>query len=643
MRHENRIKILIVDDDPDICRLVMKYLGDEKYKFFEAGHAEAALRLFREEQPQLVVLDYHLGERSGLEVLHGFTRQSESAHDFSVVVLTADNEQQVAVQFFRAGAEDFILKPFDKDFLVLVVERAFAKLTQKTLLKASEMRYSELIKTVSDYTYRLMLQADGSLQSVFHSSQCEMITGYTPEDFISRPSLWLDIVHPDDRELVHKFVKRLKNGEATANVTHRLVCLDGHQIWVSNRAVLSPGIDGEPARIDGMVRDITDIREIEEALRLRSHAIDQMENSMMITSYKGLITYVNPAFERITGYAAEEVIGQTPRILASGEHKPEFYQEFWDTILAGDAFYGRFINRKKDGQTYIEGKTVTPLRDSTGRITHFVSTGRDITEQIATEEHLRKAEISNRVAAEIQEDLDLARTMQTSLLTRASTVEETFAGLGYRVAIFNQAPATISGDFFIVKPINKRSAGLFFADTCGHGISAALISIRVLGILDHIRSAPSHAGNFLEMLNDDINDLMPMGRFIAASYLILDHRGHYCIANAAQPYPILMQNGQVKFLQVGGSPLGQFSEIQLDDTIGRLRSGDRLILHTDGLIEAENSAGEQYGEERLRLLVQEQIDSPLITLQEVILNDLKEFTDNKPLDDDLSIVIMEKI
>ncbi len=144
------------------------------------------------------------------------------------------------------------------------------------------------------------------------------------------------------------------------------------------------------------------------------------------------------------------------------------------------------------------------------------------------------------------------------------------------------------------------------------------------------------------MLNDDINDLMPFGRFIAGSYLILDHLGHYCIANAAQPYPILVQNGQAGFLQVGGSPLGQFSEIHLDDTIGRLHSGDRLILHTDGLIEAESSSGEQYGEERLRLLVQEQIGSSLMALQEAIIDDLKKFTDNKPLDDDLTLVIMEK-
>ncbi len=292
------------------------------------------------------------------------------------------------------------------------------------------------------------------------------------------------------------------------------------------------------------------------------------------------------------------------------------------------------------GQDYVEKPIDFDILEF--KLQRAAKLGVALRERHLAEQLLQEAEVKARVAVEIQEDLELARSMQDSLLTKASTVEDVFASIGYRVAIFNQSPATISGDFFRAKKINNRSVGLFFADTCGHGMSAALISIRILGILDQLRSPSSHASDFLEMLNDDISDLMPYSRFIAGSYLILNNRGNYCIANAAQPYPLLVQDGRATFLEVGGNPLGQFSELQLVDFSGQLKERDRLILHTDGLIEASNAAGEQYGEERLRLLVQKNADLSLVDLCAAIVEHLKCFMGNQSLDDDLTIVVLEK-
>ena len=125
------------------------------------------------------------------------------------------------------------------------------------------------------------------------------------------------------------------------------------------------------------------------ALKLSS-ALEQTADVVVITDREGGIEYVNPAFQQITGYTREEVSGKTPRFLRSGQHGKEFYRRLWETILRGEVFHGTFINRRKDGSLYYEGKTITPLKDSRGSVVNFVSTGKDMTQHRLAEEQTRQ-------------------------------------------------------------------------------------------------------------------------------------------------------------------------------------------------------------------------------------------------------------
>jgi diguanylate cyclase (GGDEF)-like protein/PAS domain S-box-containing protein len=116
------------------------------------------------------------------------------------------------------------------------------------------------------------------------------------------------------------------------------------------------------------------------------HLVEQMEESVIITDPNGAIEYVNPAFESMTGYSREEALGRTPRIIKSGRQGEKFYEQLWKTISSGHVFRGVFVNRRKDGSLYYEQKTVTPLKDSLGRITQYGSTGKDITGRIRADE-----------------------------------------------------------------------------------------------------------------------------------------------------------------------------------------------------------------------------------------------------------------
>lgn len=139
----------------------------------------------------------------------------------------------------------------------------------------------------------------------------------------------------------------------------------------------------------GVALDVTARRQTETEMRKLSRALEQTADTVMITDRDGVIEYVNPSFERITGYAATEAVGKRPSILRSGKQGPDFYRAMWKRITMGDVFSDIFVNRSRAGELYYEQKTITPLRDASGDITHFVATGRDISERVEFEERLR--------------------------------------------------------------------------------------------------------------------------------------------------------------------------------------------------------------------------------------------------------------
>ncbi|HXJ15737.1 MAG TPA: PAS domain S-box protein, partial [Candidatus Polarisedimenticolia bacterium] len=118
-------------------------------------------------------------------------------------------------------------------------------------------------------------------------------------------------------------------------------------------------------------------------------AVEQTADAILITDRNGLVEYVNPAFEKMTGFSAAEVLGKKPSILKSDKTNPQIFSRLWATILSGKPFHALFVNRKKSGELYYEDKTISPLKDAQGEITHFVSAGRDTTERKKAEEQER--------------------------------------------------------------------------------------------------------------------------------------------------------------------------------------------------------------------------------------------------------------
>ena len=152
-------------------------------------------------------------------------------------------------------------------------------------------------------------------------------------------------------------------------------------------------------------------------LRKLSRAVEQSADSVMVTDLHGVIEYVNPAFEQLTGYNRAEACGRTPGILKSGEQSVETYQEMWTTILSGNVFRGILVNRKKNGDLYYVEESICPVRDADGHITHFISNGRDLTDRLRLEAQLlqaQKMDAIGRLAGGVAHDFNNLLTIITS-------------------------------------------------------------------------------------------------------------------------------------------------------------------------------------------------------------------------------------
>ena len=130
-----------------------------------------------------------------------------------------------------------------------------------------------------------------------------------------------------------------------------------------------------------------------EQARVRlATAVEQAGEAVVITDLRGRIEYANPAFERITGYSQNEIVGRRASLVKSGEHDAAFYRELWDTITSGKTWTGRFVNRRKDGRLYQEDALISPVRDGSGKIVNYVAVKRDVTRETILEAQLRQSE-----------------------------------------------------------------------------------------------------------------------------------------------------------------------------------------------------------------------------------------------------------
>jgi PAS domain S-box-containing protein len=338
--------------------------------------------------------------------------------------------------------------------------------------------------------------------------------------------------------------------------------------WLSVNAAPLMGSDGSHRGGILVLHDITQRKQFLEFSHRMANAVELTDDSVFITDKSGIIEYVNPAFERTTGYAREEALGATPRILKSDLNPPEHYADLWSTILEGNVFRKVIINRKKSGEIYHADQTITPMHNLNGEISHFVSVVKDLTDY----RQLRQHEVEMEVAAGVQ------LRLYPSSPPRMAQID--VAG-----AVFS-ADATC-GDYFDYIPIADGSIGLAVGDVSGHGIGPALVMAETRAYLRPLPPAGHSPGEVLTKVNCNLFGDLEHGRFVTLLLAYVDaNSGSLVYSSAGHDtcYQIDAKGRISQELTSTGLPLG-VTESSTYDTRGPfpIALDDILVLLTDGL------------------------------------------------------------
>ena len=225
--------------------------------------------------------------------------------------------------------------------------------------------------------------------------------------------------------------------------------------------------------IQVIAADLKEIRQQQETLEKLSKAVENSPASVVITDPKGIIEYVNDTFTRVTGYAYEEAVGQTPRMLQSGRTSPDTYRELWQTILSGGVWHGELMNRRKNGELFWENTYISSTRNERGEISHFISVKEDITLRKRAEQDLLYLNIN----------LEKRIGERTRQLENAYMEQEAFS---YSVSHDLRAPLRSIHGF--AHAMAEDCAGCSRTESLGHLQRVQDASIRMGQIIDDLLS-----------------------------------------------------------------------------------------------------------------------------------------------------------
>ena len=357
-------------------------------------------------------------------------------------------------------------------------------------------------------------------------------------------------------------------------------------------------LEAEQLRINGLLKE--SLRRLEDLkFALDQHAIVSIANA------QGNISYVNEKFSEISGYSADELIGQNHRLLKSGLHPPAFYHAMWDDIGHGRVWHGQLANSRKNGEIYWVESTIVPWIGDDGLPNQYVSIRTDITAQKSVELALAQAR---------QRELEIGQQIQQSLL-----FDDVPAGItGALIATYTEASQGIDGDFYAVTRFGPDCFEILVGDVMGKGVPAALIGAAIktsynqvltelLSAHRTLTSLPSPA-EIVNLLHQHLTPrLISLSTFATLALYRFDlEGGTLTVVNAGHTPGLLARAGGAAIEAVTGDnlPIGVLADEIYTQHCLPIHARDVLLVYSDGVTETRDAQGLEFGIEGLTALFQ---------------------------------------
>jgi diguanylate cyclase (GGDEF)-like protein/PAS domain S-box-containing protein len=364
--------------------------------------------LFDNSAPESERLLYHHRSRTiNDSTVNNVSRQDYKPENFVASFQVKGRTWSVvcsAAPFFMASRKDIsswliLLTGFSFALLLLryllVTTRQASKLREEiTERKQAEIELQEnkrqmatLISNLPGMVYRCNNDPNWTME--FTSDGCQSLTGYKPEEFINNKKVaFSELIHPEDTQMTWAVVQEALKSHKSFQIIYRIITRNGELKWVWEQGQGVFSANNEFLALEGFIADITERKLAEEELLKLSRAVEYSPAAVYITDLDGNIEYINPKFTEITGYSSEEVIGENPRILKSGEIPEEIYTDLWTSITSGKDWKGEFHNRRKDGSLYWARNSISCVKNREGEVIHYIALQEDATHEYELSEQL---------------------------------------------------------------------------------------------------------------------------------------------------------------------------------------------------------------------------------------------------------------
>lgn len=407
-----------------------------------------------------------------------------------------------------------------------------------------------------------------------------------------------------------------------------------------------------------IMRDVTSERRAGEDVMLRERAMAATLEGITISDRRlpdNPLIYINDGFEAITGYTRAEVLGRNCRFLQGPESNDVARAEIRAAINEGRNCVVELKNYRKDGSIFWNRLSITPIRDASGRITHFVGVQSDITERVETERRLQETSTElKRLNDRLLRDLRTAAQIQ-----RAQLPPPRLQIPGLRVAWFFEPCDALAGDMLNIVRLDDDHTAMYVLDVTGHGTGSALLSTSVSRLLQPGAGAASlvyetnsvdprrdrrimEPAKVIEQLNKTYTWDSESNQFFTILYAVVNSKKReFRFACAGHPSPIVLtMDGVHQTFKPHGLPVGIADESYREAST-TLNTGDRVFLYSDGVMEAMNMDNAIFGEDRLIELLRQTRELPLEDSVFAVKDALARWRSNAPVQDDTTLLAFQ--
>jgi PAS domain S-box-containing protein len=520
-------------------------------------------------------------------------------------------------------------------FLAIAEDISSRKKAESALIE-SEQRFRQMAKMTGEWLW----EQDSAGYYIYSSTAVKDILGFVPEDIIGKH--YTELLTPQDKSDLQP---NTDIARAFYSLMNHYRHSDGHLVYTESTGLPIKDESGKLLKWRGVDHDITARKHFQDALvdseKRKRLILETALNAIVTMDSYGIVTDWNRQAEKMFGWSRDEAVGQQlSELIIPQRFRNEHHQGLQRFLRSGK---GKILNQlfesnaiRRDGTEFPVEISIAPLK--LGNAYEFSGFIHDITARKETEKRIRQAEVELAIA---QNEMKIAQQIQASLLPAAPIKNGDFEITGYCLPA-----AQVGGDYFDYFYRDQMNLDMVIADVSGHSIGPGLFMVETRSALRTQSNWLRTPGSTLEVLNNQLfEDLNNADYFISMFYLQYQPQNKLLLyANAGHPPPLLLgaNSSQCRQLDADGLIIGVRQQVIFEEKKLTLCSGDTLLMYTDGLLEAENPAGEFFGLERLCQAFHDAVHLSPNRIIESIVQKLKQFCEKETFEDDITLLLFKR-